>query len=443
MVAPALPAAAGTATAKAVLVTAAASGQGKTSVTCALARKLAARGQRVRVFKTGPDFLDPMVLERACGAPVGTLDLWMVGEEHCRALLAEAASTSDVILVEGVMGLYDGNPSSADLARRFGLPVLAVVDAGALAQTAGALVLGLRDYGPVPMAGVVANRVAGARHAGMVAGSLRGVPLLGSLPHQPLSLPERHLGLVPPDEQRSVDESLDRMAQQLALDDDAWNAVPATAFTPAAGGPAAPRLLEGRTVAVARDAAFAFLYPANLECLQAMGAAIVFFSPLADEPVPAGANAVYLPGGYPELHLHALSRALHWRLSLHAALAAGTPVYAECGGMMAATGSIVSTEGAEWPMAGLMPGRALMQPHLVAIGPQAWTTDDGELRGHAFHHSRLETPLSPLARAVRHPDGEQGEAIYRTGTLTASYFHAYFPSCPAAAARLFLPAETT
>lgn len=424
--------------ARIVLVSAVASGQGKTTVTAALARKLIHQGLRVRVFKTGPDFLDPMVLQRAGGAPVQTLDLWMVGLEPCRNLLAEAAAQADVILIEGVMGLYDGTPSSADLARQFGVPVLAVIDAGAMAQTAGAVVQGLRDYGPVDLAGVIANRVGSERHAQMVAESMRGIPLLGSLPRQQHSLPERHLGLVQPDEVEAIDTVLDRLAAQLVLDAHAWDNLPSTRFAPCEAGEAIPATLQGKTIAIARDAAFAFLYPANLDCLRELGAEAVYFSPLADEPVPAQADAVYLPGGYPELHAQALSNAAHWQQSIRAAHAANLPILAECGGMMALAQSITDTGGASWPMAGLLPGKVVMQERLAALGPQAWTTAEGQLRGHAFHYSRLESAIAPEARTVKHPSGEAGEAIYRIGSLTASYFHAYFPSCPQAVASVFL-----
>ena len=201
---------------KALLVAAVSSGQGKTTVTAALARKLVKLGQRVRVFKCGPDFIDPMLLERASGAPVRSLDLWMVGKALCSQQLAQAAAEADVILIEGVMGLYDGTPSSADLAREFGVPVMAVIDAGAMAQTAGALVHGLRDYGPVRMAGVIANRVASEGHAKMIASSLRDIPLFGTLPKQAKSLPERHLGLVLPGEVHDIDQLLDDFPQVAA-----------------------------------------------------------------------------------------------------------------------------------------------------------------------------------------------------------------------------------
>lgn len=424
--------------ARILLVSAVASGQGKTTVTAALARKLVRQGLRVRVFKTGPDFLDPMLLERASGAPVHTLDLWIVGLDACRQQLAQAAAQVDVILIEGVMGLYDGAPSSADLARAFGVPVLAVIDAGAMAQTAGALVLGLRDYGPVDLAGVIANRVGSPGHAQMVAASLRDVPLLATLPRQPQSLPERHLGLVPPDEVTALDNLLDQLAEQLVLDDDAWSRlrptrleVPATLTPPAAA-------LAGKTIAVARDAAFAFLYPANLDCLRALGATLSFFSPLKNAPVPDDADALYLPGGYPELHAKILSNADLWQASLRAAHAAGLPILAECGGMMALADTLTDQQGETWQMPGLLPGNVQMQARLAGLGSQGVTTAHGRLRGHTFHYSKLESTLVPAAHTLKHPSGDAGEAIYRVGSLTASYFHAYFPSCPAAVAELFL-----
>jgi cobyrinic acid a,c-diamide synthase len=436
-----------------VLISALASGQGKTTVTAALARKLQRQGKRVRVFKCGPDFIDPMLLERASGAPVHTLDMWMVGPELSRSQLACAASEADAILIEGVMGLYDGAPSSADLARAFGVPVLAVVDASSMAQTAGALVHGLRDYGPVEMAGVIANRIASPGHAAMVASSLRDIPLLGTMPRQQVSLPERHLGLVLPGEVDDIDAILDLLADQLDFDDTAWQSVRTTHIAPpaadaAAAAPGTP--LAGKRIAIARDAAFAFLYPANLDTLRKLGAVLQFFSPLADEPVPAGADAVYLPGGYPELHGATLAQAELWRASIRATHAAGVPIVAECGGMMALAESLHDTILADdssparsWPMAGLLPGAVRMQTRIAGLGSQALPTAQGRLRGHTFHYSRLETALAPALHTVRHPSGTPGEAVYKTGSLTASYFHAYFPSNPAAVAALFSRSEAT
>lgn len=426
------------ATVKALLIAAVASGQGKTTVTAALARKLVRLGKRVRVFKCGPDFIDPMLLERASGAPVRTLDLWMVGPEQCRAQLAQAAAEADVILIEGVMGLYDGTPSSADLAREFGVPVMAVIDASSMAQTAGALVHGLRDYGPVDMAGVIANRVASENHAKMVAASLRDIPLFGTMPRQTRSLPERHLGLVLPGEVSDIDGLLDALADQLVFDEAAWGLLRATDIAaPVAMDPEPAPALAGKTIAIARDPAFMFLYPANLDTLQTLGATLTFFSPLADEMVPDGADAVYLPGGYPELHAEALSRADAWKASIRAIHAAGIPIVAECGGMMALADTLADQSGAIWPMAGLLTGSVAMQPRLAGLGPQALPTQQGILRGHTFHYSKLATTVQPAAHTIKHPSAIQGEAWYRAGSLTASYFHAYFPSNPAAVAALF------
>ena len=383
-----------------------------------------------------------MLLARASGAPVKSLDLWMVGLEQCMRQLAQAANEADVILIEGVMGLYDGTPSSADLAREFGIPVMAVIDASAMAQTAGALVHGLRDYGPVDLAGVIANRVASPAHASMVAASLRDIPLCATLPRQSKSLPERHLGLVLPGEVTDLDVMLDQLADQLAFDDAAWSRLRTTRIE--VPEPEAPleQLLAGKTIAIARDATFAFLYPANLDTLLLLGAALVYFSPLADEPVP-GADAVYLPGGYPELHAEPLSKASRWQKSIRAAHAAGTPIVAECGGMMAIADTLADQTGQIWPMAGLLQGRVSIQARLAGLGSQGLATPHGILRGHTFHYSRLETGVAPSAQTVKHPSGVAGEAVYRSGSLTASYFHAYFPSNPTAVAAMFLRSEST
>lgn len=422
--------------AKIVLVSAVASGQGKTTITAALARKLLRQGLRVRVFKSGPDFLDPKILELASAAPVYNLDLWMVGLDLCRQQLAEAAAVADVILIEGVMGLYDGTPSAADLANALGISVLAVVDASAMAQTCGALAMGLRDYGPVKLAGVVANRIASTGHASMVASSLRDIPLIATMPRQEKSLPERHLGLVMPDEVAGLDELMNHLADQLTLDASIWNALAPSSIESSVPSPVAP-LLAGKQIAIARDAAFAFIYPANLECLRKMGATISFFSPLANEPVPVGADAVYLPGGFPELHAETLSGAEAWRNSIRQCHANGTPIWAECGGMMALADTLIDLAGKAWSMAGVMPGTSTMQTRLAGLGPQGLTRPSGQLRGHTFHYSTLATTLEPDVYTIKHTTGLPGEALYKSGSLNASYFHAYFPSCPAAAASLF------
>ncbi|WP_293776348.1 cobyrinate a,c-diamide synthase [uncultured Oxalicibacterium sp.] len=420
-----------------VLVAGMASGQGKTTVTAALARRLMREGLRVRVFKTGPDYLDPMILQRACGSEVYALDLWMVGLDACKRLLAEAAQEADVVLIEGVMGLYDGDPSSADLAQAFGVPVVTVIDAGKMAATVGAVVHGLQHYGPVQLAGVILNRIASTSHRAQIEPALRDVPLLAHLPKLAESLPERHLGLVQPDEVAKLDEILDRLADRIELDMHAWQAMPSVHIDRIPAAEPLPQKLAGRRIAVARDAAFAFVYHANLACLRALGAEVVFFSPLNDEPLPEGTDGVYIPGGYPELHCATLAEAKRWQASMRTAHAQQVPILAECGGMMAMTESITDAQGKTWPMAGLLPGRITMHPKLAGLGMQWLTTDEGELRGHAFHYSTLQTTLPSIAQTVTRTKGKTGESLYRHGSLTATYFHAYFASCPAATARLF------
>lgn len=422
----------------ALFIAAPASGQGKTTVTAALARFHRGYGRRVRVFKTGPDFLDPMILERASGNPVYQLDLWMGGEDHCRQLLYEAAGEADLILIEGVMGLFDGERSSADLATLFGIPVLAVIDGSAMAQTFGAIAHGLAAYRPgLPFAGVFANRLAGERHYQMLAESLPpGLTAFGWLARDAnIALPERHLGLVQAGEVGDLDTRITRAAGALNGVNDTLP--PPTAFT-APAQPLVEPYLAGTRIAVARDAAFAFLYRANLELLQTLGAELTFFSPLDDTILPS-ADALYLPGGFPELHQERLSANSSMKNAVRAFHAAGHPIVAECGGMLYLLESLTDRRGTRTEMLGLLPGHATMQDKLANLGMHSIELPEGTLRGHTFHYSRMKTRLAPVAysRAARHHGTE--EPIYRQDRLTASYLHGYFPSDPAAAARLFLP----
>jgi cobyrinic acid a,c-diamide synthase len=198
-------------------------------------------------------------------------------------------------------------------------------------------------------------------------------------------------------------------------------------------------LLTGQTIAVARDAAFCFIYPANLDALRALGAELLFFSPLANEPLPT-CDAVWLPGGYPELHADVLAAATRTRDGLRAHAQAGRPVWAECGGMMPLFDQIISSDGHAVATWGLLPGKVVMQKRLAALGPQQLPLPAGALRGHTFHYSRCETPLEPVrhTESVRGDSRGVGEAVYRVGAVQASYFHAWFPSSPAATASLFL-----
>lgn len=420
----------------ALLIAAPSSGQGKTTVTAALARLHARQGRRVTVFKCGPDFLDPQIHAVASGRPCQNLDLGMCGEDDARWRLSRAAQDSDLILVEGVMGLFDGTPSAADIACRFNIPVMAMIDAGAMAQTFGAVAHGLATYRPgLPFAGVLANRVGSERHAAMARDSLpAGMGWFGALPRNPDAvLPERHLGLLQAAEIDDIEERLDRLADALAAS--ATVDLPPTVVFDDVPPPDIAPLLAGKRIAIARDAAYGFIYPANLETLADLGAELRYFSPVAGEPLPA-CDAVWLPGGYPELHAPALSANQHLWSALRAHVAAGKPLLAECGGMMSLFEQVTDKAGESHAFAGLLPGRSVMQKRLAALGMQFADLPEGRLQGHTFHYSKSETPLTPIVRAQTQ-DGREGEAIYRRERLTASYVHFYFASNPVATAALF------
>ena len=421
----------------ALFITAPGSNHGKTTITAALARYHVEQGRKVRVFKSGPDFLDPMILERACGLPVHQLDLWMMGETECRRLLYEAALEADLILIEGVMGLFDGEPCSADVAELFSVPTLAVIDATGSAQTLGALAYGLAGYRPgLKFAGVLANNVASLRHNEMI---MQGMPsdlrYFGGIPRDSrFVLPERHLGLV------QAEEVLDLESRMLA----AATAIASTGLTnlPEAvefispDHKAPPQLLSGIRIGIARDTAFSFIYAANLDLLRAMGATLTFFSPLADAALP-DVDSIYLPGGYPELHLKTLQNNQAMKSALQTHGQQGKPIYAECGGMLYLLESLTDKAGNRGDMIGLLPGHAIMQNRLKGLGYQSAPMPGGLLRCHTFHHSLIETPLAPVAFGECLHNTSAGEAIYQLNRLTASYLHCYFASNPIAAAQLF------
>ncbi|MGC2041436.1 cobyrinate a,c-diamide synthase [Paraburkholderia caledonica] len=422
----------------ALFVSAPASGQGKTTITAGLARYHRRLGRRVRVFKTGPDFLDPMILARASGAPVLSLDLWMVGKDACRNLLAQAADEADLILIEGVMGLFDGTPSSADLATEFGVPVLAVISAKAMAQTFGAVAFGLANFRPqVPFHGVLANRVGSSRHAQMLEEALpQALRWCGHITaSDEIELPDRHLGLHQAAEIDDLDARLDRAAD--ALSHTALAGLPPAVEFGAATPQVLPRLLHNKKIAIARDAAFSFIYPANVALLEALGAHVHYFSPLADEAPPSDTDALYLPGGYPELHAAALAANARSAAAVRAHAAAGKPLVAECGGMLYLLDELTDTQGVSTSMLGLLPGHATMQTRFTALGMQQIDSMHGPVTGHTFHYSKLGTPLSPLRSATRPQGDAPGEALYRVGSIVATYMHAYWPSNPAFTAALF------
>lgn len=414
----------------AVLVSAPASGQGKTLITAAMARAWRNKGLRVQAFKCGPDFLDPMILEAATSRPVYNLDFTMCGESDAEAQLYRAAQQSDLIIVEGVMGLYDGNPSSADIAARFNLPVVLTIDASGMAQTFGALASGLLGYNPhLKPAGVLANKVGSAGHAQLLKNALPPhLSWYGNLhKDEKLSLPERHLGLFRASEIGNLEEKIEAAANAIAAD---LPLPPNVAFK-ASALTSQPKLLEHKTIAIARDAAFCFIYQANLDWLNDMGATLKFFSPLQDQSLPE-ADAYWLPGGYPELHLEEINANIAMKSALRGAFKANKPILAECGGMMALSDSIDNQ-----PTFGLLAGKSQIHNQLQGLGSLRAELPQGELGAHTFHYGSFETEIPPFAIAKTRFG--KSENIYRYGSIHASFLHFYFASNPKAAVGLFLP----
>tara|TARA_R110001632_G_scaffold7435_1_gene29643 strand:- start:20526 stop:21881 length:1356 start_codon:yes stop_codon:yes gene_type:complete len=437
----------------ALFLTAPASNQGKTTITAALARYFTNQGKVVRVFKTGPDYLDPQILAQASKQPVEQLDIWMAGDDYCQDKLFQAAQVADLILVEGAMGMFDGDPSSADLAARFGIPMAIVMDVKGMAQTAAALATGLANFrDDVQVAGLIANRCGSERHAELIRDALpENLPLLATLKRdEAITLPERHLGLVQADEVKDELEIRFEAAVEWLKEtqDKGLLALPkAVAFysinkkvsvnNQTDAEQTIEQRLAGKTIAVAKDAAFSFIYDANLIALQSMGAKIVFFSPLKDQILPE-ADALWLPGGYPELHAKALSDNTAMRQAIHAFYQTGKGILAECGGMLYSLNDLTDLNDDCYPMLGILEGQGAMRGKRGCQGMQTAVIPQGDIRGHAHHRSRSANTPEPVGygRRQRHP--APGEAIYQQKGLTASYLHLFFPSNLNATAKLFL-----
>ena len=432
-----------TAICPAIFLAAPASGQGKTTITAALARLLKRQGKDVRVFKTGPDYLDPQVLAQASGHAVVQLDMWMAGEEYCQQALYKAAQSADLIIVEGAMGMFDGEPSSADLAARFAIPLAIVMDVKGMAQTAAAIAQGLASFrDDVEVAGLIANNCGSERHRQLIDDALpESLPLLANLARsEAVALPERHLGLVQAHEvTQELEQRFEAGANWLeaagVLD---WIAtLKPVAFT-AVDIPQPGHWLEGQVIAIASDPAFSFIYAANTQLLQSMGAELLYFSPMYDSEVPEGANALWLPGGYPELHAKALSENTAMINSIQQFHAEGRAILAECGGFLYCLQSLTDLNDDTYPMAALMSGEGAMRGKRGCQGMQSAPLPEGDIRAHAHHRSRSSDTPAPIAHGKRQRHPAPGEAIYRQQQLTASYLHLFFPSNPKAVADLFL-----
>ncbi len=430
------------------MIAAPASGSGKTTITLALLRHLRDAGVRTASLKVGPDFIDPAFHAAASGRPCFNLDPWAMRGATFAAALAAASREVDLIIAEGVMGLFDGasarEGSTADVAAATGWPVLLVVDAGAMAASAAAVVHGFATFrSDVEIAGVVFNRVGSDRHAELLreAGAQTGVPVLGCLRRDPaLSLPDRHLGLVQACEHPDLEAFLNHAADRVsaALDIDAVKALPRRirlrASSPATSGVAAtPLPALGQRIAIARDRAFDFAYPLVLEGWRRAGAELSMFSPLADEAPPVAADAVYLPGGYPELHAGRIANARHFMSGLRDVARRGATVYGECGGYMVLGERLVDKEGKGHAMAGLLPVQCTFAERGLTLGYRnAVVVEDGPLgapgapfRGHEFHYARVvrEDGDSALFRCADASGRDLGMMGRRAGNIMGSFVH--------------------
>ena len=428
-------------TAPGLIISAPASGTGKTTLTLGLARAFRDRGLAVQTFKSGPDYIDPAFHRAATGRPSYNLDTWAMGPDMLASLLAHAAG-SDLILAEGSMGLHDGvatagatgSGASADLALHFGWPVVLVIDVSGQAQTAAAIALGLGSYRPgLQLAGVVLNRVASARHERLVRLGMAqaGIAVLGALPrNKAITMPERHLGLVQAEELPHLEPMLAEAARFVAahVDLDALLTATRPSSLPTPPHPIRP---PGQRIALARDTAFSFVYPHLLDGWRAAGAEILPFSPLADQEPDPSADVCWLPGGYPELHGGQIAAASRFMAGLRA-FSATKPVHGECGGYMVLGAGLIDKDGQRHQMAGLLGLETSFQVRRMHLGyrmarlmtPFPGQTAGTTLRGHEFHYSTiLNQPDAPLADVT---DAE-GNAVPETGSqrglVTGSFFH--------------------
>jgi cobyrinic acid a,c-diamide synthase len=406
---------------------------------------LVRRGMTVRAAKAGPDYIDAAFHAAAAGAASYNLDSWAMPPSLLDALMSEAAYGADILVIEGIMGLFDGVPgppgrrgATADLAAQFGLPVVLVLDVSGQSQSAAAVVRGFAAHEQaVRIAGVVLNRVGSERHRELVTQAVAAlnIPVLGAVPRDAiLTLPERHLGLVQAGEHGDLALRLDALARMaegcLDLDAVIASAAPVKQRAP---GKVCPLLPPGQRIALARDAAFTFVYPHIVEGWRAAGAEIIHFSPLADEPPPQRCDCCWLPGGYPELHAGALAAAACFRAGLER-FARTRAVHGECGGFMVLGEGLEDADGARHCMTSLLGHATSFAKRRLQLGyREARLLSDGPIgragdivRGHEFHYATLtevghDAPFSELADGQGRPLGSSGS---RRGNVTGTFFHA-------------------
>lgn len=441
------------------------SGVGKTMITLALARACMNRGLAVQCFKVGPDFIDPGFHTAVTGRVSRNLDGWMMGREYCLSSFTKNARDADMVIVEGVMGLYDGlgateEGSSAQIAKWLNLPVVLIIDGSSFARTAGAVVLGLETFDPaLKIAGIIFNKVAGKSHFDMLqqaSAEKSRIPVLGYIHRSPdWHTPERHLGLVMADERRNLTETVKTLSLDLEktvlvdqLLHDArvtshesrvasQDGTGKTAQSPAVCSAPAQSVRIG----VARDEAFCFCYHDNIDFLRQYGAETLYFSPLHDTKLPEGVQGLYLPGGYPELRAADLNKNKAMLSAVRSFCSSGKPVYAECGGLLYLLQAIVDQQGVRHEMVGLFPSEAKMLPRLQRFGYVEidahtgcpFLPGGGKLRGHEFHYSDIDTMPDAIERSycvVRRRDQGTCAEGYCIGNVLASYIHLHFASNP-------------
>jgi len=428
----------------ALLISAPRSGAGKTTITLGLLAALKRRRIAARAAKSGPDSIDSAFHAAATGGTSVNLDSWAMPPTLLDALVAAAARDAGMLMIEGAMGLFDGVPgdagrsgAAADLAARYGVPVLLVLDVSGQSQSAAAVVAGFAAYDPaVRIAGVVLNRIGSERHRALVADAVArlGVPVLGAMPRDDtLALPERHLGLVQAQEHVDLAARLARLADAIErhCDVDAIMAA-AKPCTRATSGDAIALAPPGQRIAVAADAAFSFVYPHVLAGWRQAGAEVVTFSPLRDEAPPDDGDVCWLPGGYPELHAGALASAQRFRAGL-ARFAARGRVHGECGGYMVLGAGLVDADGTRHAMTGLLGHATSFAQRRLHLGYRAARllaacpigAAGARVRGHEFHHASLLTPGgdAPLAEIVDAQGRTVAETGSRRGNVTGTFFH--------------------
>jgi len=441
---------------KGLLIAGTGSGVGKTTVTLAIIAAMRRLGLAVQPFKGGPDFLDTGHHSRIAGRTARNLDTWMLSTESNREVLYGASRDAEVVVVEGMMGLFDGKDgateagSSAEIAKLLRLPIVLVIDAGKSARSVAAVVLGFELFDPdLPLGGVILNRVASDRHFKMLEAAIRSscrTPILGWLPNEPsIAIPERHLGLRTAEESNEGESALQHVERFASL---AEEHLDMTALLSLECGLSFPnthlQLLKAGDlpvrIGVARDRAFSFYYEDNFDLLRQNGAEIVSFSPLDDDSLPTDLDALYLGGGYPELYAEHLGSNHSMLASVRSFLASDRPVYAECGGMIYLSKQLTGTDGSTYAMVGFLPMAIEMTSKLSQFGyvTVEFTKDcllgsSGTfIRGHSFHYSRIVgDPASATSYNVQYSlSGRQEAEGFTLGNTLASYIHLHFRAAP-------------